>query len=225
MRTSGSYSSSRLHATVASAASATSVRMFALVVANSASAGPDRATATTGAPASANAPAIPRPKPRLAPTTTVVLPDKSLIIVLFRCVSIVSGRQRLLRALGGADTSPSRDWARPLRPVRRSAGVNTGDDDDRPDHQGAGRGRRRVPRADRAAPSRAQGALLPDARILPGRRGRPPGHAAGRLARPRRVRGAGLDPHMALPDRRQPVPRRASLGQPPPAHGLGHPRG
>src|SRR6266545_1922116 len=90
MRTSGSYWSSRLHATVASAASATSVRMFALVVASSASAGPVRATATTGAPASANARAIPRPKPRLAPTTTVVLPDKSLIIVLFLCVSMVS---------------------------------------------------------------------------------------------------------------------------------------
>src|SRR2546428_2435525 len=96
MRTSGSYWSSRLHATVASAASATSVRMFALVVASSASAGPVRATATTGAPASANARAIPRPKPRLAPTTTVVLPDKSLIIVLFLYVSMVS------RGLGGA---------------------------------------------------------------------------------------------------------------------------
>src|SRR6266852_4000582 len=90
MRTSGSYWSSRLHATVASAASATSVRMFALVVASSASAGPVRATATTGAPASANARAIPRPKPRLAPTTTVVLPDKSLITVLFLGVSMVS---------------------------------------------------------------------------------------------------------------------------------------
>src|SRR5829696_1443307 len=83
MSTSGSYWSSRLHATGASAASATSVRMVALVVAGSARAGPVRATATTGAPASANARAIPRPKPRLAPTTTVVLPDKPLIIVLF----------------------------------------------------------------------------------------------------------------------------------------------
>src|SRR5947209_525562 len=82
MRTSASYWSSRLHATVASAASATSGRMFALVVASSASAGPVRATATTGAPASANARAIPRPKPRLAPTTTVVLLDKSLMVVL-----------------------------------------------------------------------------------------------------------------------------------------------
>src|SRR5260370_22093292 len=49
-----------------------------------------RATATTGAPASANARAIPRPKPRLAPTTTVVLPHKSLIIVLFLCMSMCS---------------------------------------------------------------------------------------------------------------------------------------
>ena len=46
----------------------------------------------------------------------------------------------------------------------------------------------RVPGADRAVPPRAAGALLPDARIAPGRRGRPPGHAAGRLAGPRRVR-------------------------------------
>src|SRR5258706_693819 len=90
MRTSGSYWSSRLHATDASAASATSIRMFALVVASSASAGPVRATATTGAPASANARAIPRPKPRLAPTTTVVPPDKLLIVVLFPCLSRVS---------------------------------------------------------------------------------------------------------------------------------------
>ena len=34
----------------------------------------------------------------------------------------------------------------------------------------------RVPGTDRAVPSRAPGALLPDARILPGRRRRPPGH-------------------------------------------------
>src|SRR5467141_2749953 len=61
--------------------------MFALVMASSASAGPVRATATTGAPASANARAIPRPKPRLAPTTTVVLSDKSLMIVSCLCLS------------------------------------------------------------------------------------------------------------------------------------------
>jgi len=40
MRTSGSYWSSRLHASVGSTASATSVRMFALVLASSVSAGP-----------------------------------------------------------------------------------------------------------------------------------------------------------------------------------------
>ena len=87
MRTSGSYWSSRLHATVVSAASATSVRMLALVVASSASAGPVRATATTGAPASANARAIPRPKPRLAPTTTVVLPDNLHLLNSFMAQS------------------------------------------------------------------------------------------------------------------------------------------
>ena len=94
----------------------------------------------------------------------------------------------------------------------------------RPDRAGAGRGRRRVPRADRAVPARAAGALLPDARVLPGRRGRPAGHAAGRLAGPRRVRGARLAPHLALPDRHQPLPQRASLGQPATGQGVGHPR-
>src|SRR5262245_23724446 len=39
-----------------------------------------RDTATTGAPAAANAVAIPRPRPRLAPTTIVVLPDRSLMM-------------------------------------------------------------------------------------------------------------------------------------------------
>jgi hypothetical protein len=100
MSTSGPYWSSRLHATVASAASATSVRMFALVVASSASGGPVRATATTGAPASANARAIPRPSPRLAPTTTVVLSDKSLIIVLFPCTAMVSVAPPSVRVTG-----------------------------------------------------------------------------------------------------------------------------
>jgi RNA polymerase sigma-70 factor (TIGR02960 family) len=39
--------------------------------------------------------------------------------------------------------------------------------DSRPDLTGPGRGRRRVPGADRAVPPGAAGALLPDARILP----------------------------------------------------------
>ena len=71
----------------------------------------------------------------------------------------------------------------------------------------------RVPRADRAAPPRAAGALLPDARVVPGRRGRPAGDAAGRLAGPRRVRGARVAAHLALPDRHQPLPQRAPLGR------------
>ena len=125
-------------------------------------------------------------------------------------------------AVDDADTATSGNWAPADRPVRAPAGVYTTEvnvraSGDRDLTQGAGRGRRRVPGADRAAPPGAPGALLPDARILPGRRGRPPGHAARRLAGPRRVRGTRLAPHLALPDRHQPVPQRASLGQPAPA--------
>src|ERR1700694_5477616 len=97
----------------------------------------------------------------------------------------------------------------------------SGAGDSRPDHQGAGRGWRGVQRADRAAPSRATGALLSDARIVTGRRGRPTGHAAGRLAGSRRVRGTRLVPHLALPDRHQQVPQHASVGQPAPGPGAG----
>src|SRR4029453_6702080 len=99
MSTSGSYWFRRLHATVSSAASATSVQMVALVVASSARAGPVRATANTGAPASENAREIPRPKPLLSPTTTVVLSDKSLMIVLFLCMAMVRWRSLLLASL------------------------------------------------------------------------------------------------------------------------------
>ena len=95
----------------------------------------------------------------------------------------------------------------------------------RPDRPGPGRGRRRVPRADRAAPPRTPGALLPDARIAPGCRGRPPRDAAGRLAGHRRVRGTRLAAHLALPDRHQPLPQRASLGQPTPGQAVGRARG
>src|SRR4029453_13666157 len=65
------------------------------------------------------------------------------------------------------------------------------------------------------APPRAAGALLPDARISPRRRGRPSGHAAGRLARPRRLRGPRLDPHLALPNPPQAGPQCASRPTPP----------
>src|SRR5262245_21998803 len=131
-------------------------------------------------------------------------------------------------------------WAPTNRPVRPSAGVSTGWTCDKVRDEGdatvsavtadlisrarAG-GRRRVPGADRAVPPRATGALLPDARILPGCRGRPPGHAARRLAEPWRVRGTRLAPHLAVPDRHQPVPQRASLGQPATRQGVGRARG
>ena len=41
---------------------------------------------------------------------------------------------------------------------------------------------------------------------------------------PRRVRGARVTPHLALPDRHQPVPQRAPLGEPAPSQGVGHAR-
>src|SRR6185369_1204800 len=104
--------------------------------------------------------------------------------------------------LAPTDTAPTGNWAvsvahsaTPLvsAPRNMSArGLGLGwRGDERSDREGARRGRRGVPTADRALPSRAPGVLLPDARIPPGRRGCPPGHAPGRLAGPRRVRGTG----------------------------------
>ncbi len=73
---------------------------------------------------------------------------------------------RIVIAADDADTATSGKWARTNRPVRASPGVYTGwkcdkvreegdatgeGGDSRPDLKGAGRGRRRVPRADRAA--------------------------------------------------------------------------
>src|ERR1700733_14761728 len=75
--TEGSWRSSRAAATVGSVASATSERMVGCVRTTSASAPALRASAITGAPASAMAVAIPRPSPRLAPTTIVVRSDRT----------------------------------------------------------------------------------------------------------------------------------------------------
>src|SRR5690349_18193308 len=61
------------------------------------------------------------------------------------------------------------------------------DDDSRSALPGAGRGWRSVPGAGRVVPAGAAGALLPDARIPPGRRGRRPGDDGVRLAGHRRV--------------------------------------
>ncbi len=58
--------------------------------------------------------------------------------------------------------------------------------------------------------TRAPGALLPDARLLPERRGRSAGLAARRLARSGRLRRARLAADLALPDRNQPLPQRSS---------------
>ena len=73
------------------------------------------------------------------------------------------------------------------------------------------RARRRragLPPTGRAVPARTPRALLPDAGIGPGRRGRAAGDAAGRVAGPRGVRGAGLAAHVAVPHRHQPLPQR-----------------
>ena len=69
-------------------------------------------------------------------------------------------------------------------------------------------GRRCVRRAGPAVPPGAPGALLPDARLLPGRRGCSAGLAARRLARSGRLRGARLAADLALPHRNQPLPQR-----------------
>src|SRR5215469_143596 len=139
-------------------------------------------------------------------------------------------------AVDGGYTAARRNWATAHRPVRPARGVYTGrgcgtarEEGDRrgtggfgPDCAGAGRGRRGVRRADRTAPARTAGALLPAARIVPGRRGHAPGHAAGRLARPGRVhRRTRLAAHVAVQDRHQPVPQRAPLRPPSPGKGVG----
>ena len=73
---------------------------------------------------------------------------------------------------------------------------------------------RRVPGADRALPPRAPGALLPDARIIQDAEDVLQDTLLAAWQSLRRVRGARLGPHLAVPDRHQPVPERASLRQP-----------
>ena len=79
----------------------------------------------------------------------------------------------------------------------------------------AGAGARRAtgtrsPRwCDRTA--RAAGALLPDARLAAGRRGRAAGDAARGVAWAWRVRGALVGADLAVPDRHQPLPQPAAL--------------
>src|SRR5258706_2251857 len=105
---------------------------------------------------------------------------------------------RIVRAVGDAYTAAPGNWVPASRPVRAPGGVYTGrrydvvrkegaqDGDSRSSLTGAGRGWRGVPGAGRVSPAGAAGVLLPDARILPRRRGRRPGDDAGRPAGPRR---------------------------------------
>src|SRR5215467_534979 len=87
---------------------------------------------------------------------------------------------------------------------------------------GPGPGRRRagVRRTRRPLPARAAGALLPDPRLGPRRRGRTAGDLAGGLAGPGRVRGPRLAAVLAVPDRDQALPERAALGEQATADGL-----
>src|SRR5258708_39673565 len=128
---------------------------------------------------------------------------------------------RIVRAVGDAYTAAPGNWAPASRPVRAPGGVYTAwrydvvrkegaqDGDSRSSLTGAGRGWRGVPGAGRVSPAGAAGALLPDARILPGRRGRRPGGDAGRPAGHRR--GALGEAAPAAP----PGPRRHPPAPPP----------
>src|SRR5215469_11176310 len=182
----------------------------------------------------------PRPKPS-SPSGSWTTPSSETFVVMtiFPMVSSPScPAGRIVRAVGDGYTAARGNWASGNRPVCAPGGVHTpmetrprpggeegdacGGDGTGPDRPGAGRGWRRVPRADRAVPPGAAGALLPDARILPGRRGRPAGNAAGRVAGSRRVhRRARLAAHLAVQDRHQPVPQRDARGPAPPGEGVG----
>src|SRR5260370_24437697 len=89
-----------------------------------------------------------------------------------------------------------------------------------PDRPGRGRRRAGLRPARRPLPARAAGALLPDPRLGPGRRGRAAGGPAGRLAGPERIRATCLDPDLAVPGRYQPLPARAAVRPAPPADRL-----
>src|SRR5207237_10217253 len=66
-------------------------------LAGSAHAAAVRDTATTGAPAAAKAVAMPRPRPRLAPTTIVVVSDRSLVGM------VVAPLRGSVRSVGGGE--------------------------------------------------------------------------------------------------------------------------
>src|SRR6516165_11574088 len=89
-----------------------------------------------------------------------------------------------------------------------------------PARPGPGRRRAGVRQTRRPLPARAAGALLPDPRLGPGRRGRAAGDLAGGLAAPGRVRGPRLAAVLAVPDRDQALPERAALGEPETTDGL-----
>src|SRR5215467_9420775 len=94
-----------------------------------------------------------------------------------------------------------------------------------PGGPGPGRRRASLRRTRRPLPAGAAGALLPAARLGPGRGGRTAGDLAGGLAGPGRVRGPRLAAILAVPDRHPPLPERAALGEQATAGGLAAARG
>src|SRR5882757_3313946 len=114
----GRWRSRMVPATTGSAASATTgVSRSPSSLRSASSRSPSRATATTWAPAWCSATATARPKPRLAPVTTAVLPCRSVLFT-------VSPSRSVTRV----DTRTGRKWAASDRPVRGPGGVGTGKD-------------------------------------------------------------------------------------------------
>ncbi len=164
----------------------------------------------------------PRRSPQTCPSATSLLPF-SWSSELSTC------RRRDTRKLG-VHQPPSLCLGRcryrvELRQCARGRRGDRDRSDSRPDFKGTERGRQRVSRTDRAVPPRTTAALLPDARILPGCRGRSPGHPALRLAKSWRVRRTRVASYVALPHRHQPLPKRASLSQATPSQGVGRAQG
>src|SRR5262245_13233844 len=121
----------------------------------------------TGEPASARAAAMPRPSPRLAPTTMVVVPDRSLTLSPF-----LKGHAKTT-CHRETDTTAQANWSGRARPVSRGFGVGTNGrmlltevtHVGRAAPAGADRRPRRVRGPGRTAPRRAASALLSPARV------------------------------------------------------------
>src|SRR5258706_7665574 len=102
------------------------------------------------------------------------------------------------------------DQTPPRRKTDRSVSAGSGVLITDVDRTGKERRRAGVRIAGRPVPARAAAALLPNARLAPGRRGPGPGDAVVRVARPRALSGARIAARVAVPDRDQPLPQHAA---------------